>query len=67
MGSTAALLIPATAPAAVCGVTLRVKAAEPPAMPAAVVIVQPKSKPAARVPEEVQLAPVAPVLAAALL
>ena len=68
VGLTVALLVPGTVPAAACGVTLIVNVALlPAAMPADVVMVQTKSRPAACVPDGVQLAAVAPAPGAALL
>ena len=68
VGSTVALLAPDTPLEAACGVTLIVNAAlPPPAIPAAVVMVQARSRPAACVPDTTQLAAIAPAPGAALL
>ena len=68
VGLTVALFEPTTATAAACGVTLMVKpTVAPPAIPAAVVMVQARSRPAACVPDTTQLAAVAPAPGAALL
>ena len=67
-GSSAALLMAATPAAAAWGVTLMVNDADPPAaMPAGVVTVQTRLRPAANVPLARQLAAVAPAPGAALL
>ena len=68
VGLTVALLVPATLPAAACGVTLIVNVALlPAAMPAGVVMVHTRSRPADCAPDDVQLEAVAPAPGAALL